>query len=314
MQPRIGAVVLNFNSEDETVSCVTRLKEATRGSLGIYVVDNASPDGSGARLEARLADVPNVKVLRSPTNDGYAAGNNLGLKAAASDGCAVLVVVNPDVRVGDGALDQMAAELGAHEDVAVVGPRVVDARGVVQKYARKPLTFARYASIKRPYSFFMRKTARDYLNWDRDFDQSFTFEGMVSGCCFAIRADDFRAQSGLDENTFLFYEEDALGHQLAGRRRLTRFSSEAEVVHSGGATTSADGRAFVDFHRYRSAYYVLGRYGGASRWQRLLAAIPNIGAFASRSLRDPAYRKRLTELLREHRRLEGIFRRMRGTQ
>lgn len=308
MEPKIGAVVLNFNSERDCLSCVERLEEATQVDLRVYVVDNASPDGSGERLAAQYQEAQNVTVLRSLTNRGYAAGNNLGLWQAVSDGCSVLIVVNPDVYVHDGALDDMARQLALHSDVAVVGPRVVDSDGVVQKYARKPLTFARYTSIKRPFSFFMQKTAKDYLNLDRDYSESFTFEGMVSGCCFAIRASDFTSFSGLDETTFLYCEEDILGRQLFDRGRRTRISVEAQVTHSGGGTTEGEDLAFVNFHRYRSAYYALGYYGRALWWQRLIVAASNIGAYTLRASQSPEYRRRLRALIVEHLKVEHLLR------
>ena len=80
----LGIVILNWNTRDLLRDCL-RSVYASRGvvNYAVCVVDNASSDGSAAMLRAEF---PAVRVVESPVNGGYAAGNNFLYSLGASGG------------------------------------------------------------------------------------------------------------------------------------------------------------------------------------------------------------------------------------
>lgn len=75
----IGIVLLNYKTYAETIRLVLDLRKQRNISLQIVVVDNCSPNESLEQLRKSLGIFPEVTILASPENTGYAAGNNLDL-------------------------------------------------------------------------------------------------------------------------------------------------------------------------------------------------------------------------------------------
>ena len=72
-------VILHYRAIDTTRSCVKSIR-ALAGDKHIVIVDNASPNGTGAVLAEEFAASPDVTVLLHGKNDGFARGNNVGTR------------------------------------------------------------------------------------------------------------------------------------------------------------------------------------------------------------------------------------------
>lgn len=113
--PGLHAIVLNYCEPGETIGCVESLVEAGLPGDRILVVDNGSPDGSGASLERRLVD---ARILRLPDNRGYGAGNNAGIEwlwRSPGSRPRYVFIVNPDIRVGSETLAELTRVLKEDE-------------------------------------------------------------------------------------------------------------------------------------------------------------------------------------------------------
>src|SRR3990172_1078129 len=94
----ICAVVLNWRSPDETISCIKSLRAQKLGhgaTLDIIVVDNASADDS----VDKLSRIKSITFLRNTKNMGYAGGNNIGIKHALGQNPDYLWILNPDLTI-----------------------------------------------------------------------------------------------------------------------------------------------------------------------------------------------------------------------
>lgn len=117
--PRVGVSIVNYCSAEQTVQCVRALQAQTHPLHAIVVVDNASPDDSLTTLQRAL---PEVAVLASERNGGYAAGNNLGLRQLWTAGCDYFWIVTPDVIVKADTLARLLAVIEPRTDVGIIGP------------------------------------------------------------------------------------------------------------------------------------------------------------------------------------------------
>lgn len=76
--PSLAIVILNYNRADLLADCLESIYAApTRCALDVWVVDNASDDGSAGMVRARF---PQSRLIVSPVNGGYSCGNNLALR------------------------------------------------------------------------------------------------------------------------------------------------------------------------------------------------------------------------------------------
>jgi hypothetical protein len=122
--PHVGIVVLNWNNHEASARCLRTLATATYPRRTVYLMDNASTDGSWERLLDEFGS--GVRAFRNPANLGFAAGCNPGLRAALVDGCDFVLLLNNDCVVVDpGFLEPAVALAAAEPDVGLVGGRIV---------------------------------------------------------------------------------------------------------------------------------------------------------------------------------------------
>src|ERR1035441_8653745 len=94
--PRIGIVLVNLNSYDDTSICIESLQSITYSNVEIIVVDNGSKDDSGFQLREEF---PEFTHLRSEENLGFTGGNNLGIQHGLLAGCQHILLLNNDTIV-----------------------------------------------------------------------------------------------------------------------------------------------------------------------------------------------------------------------
>ncbi|MBI2168517.1 MAG: glycosyltransferase [Actinobacteria bacterium] len=119
--PRVRVVVVNFNGGEHVLRCLQHLAktEWSPDALDVVVVDNASTDGSADEIASQF---PNVALLRSRRNLGYAGGNNLAL--ADLDGVDYVALVNPDAFVEPGWLAPLVDAVASDPKIGAANPRV----------------------------------------------------------------------------------------------------------------------------------------------------------------------------------------------
>lgn len=100
----LAVVILNYNRADLLADCLKSIYSApTRCALTVWVVDNASTDGSAEMVQTRF---PQAQLIVSPVNGGFAYGNNLALRAIlAGPRVSYVLLLNNDTVVPPGALD-----------------------------------------------------------------------------------------------------------------------------------------------------------------------------------------------------------------
>ena len=119
----LSIIIVSYNARDDLRACLQSLHDAPpAASHQIIVVDNGSTDGSLAVVR----QWPDVRAIDVRTNVGYAAANNVGIRASAGTN---LLLLNSDTIVPRGAIDTLLRELDSHPDTAVVGPRLVGTDG-----------------------------------------------------------------------------------------------------------------------------------------------------------------------------------------
>jgi hypothetical protein len=235
--PRVAIVIVTYNSARDIDGALQSLTQPVPSTTHeILVVDNASIDGTAAGIRARW---PGVRVIESARNLGFAAANNRGVRESSSE---LVLLLNPDARVRPGAIDRLVAHLDARPDVAIVGPRIVDAQG------RAELSFGAMIAPLTELKQKVLVTGNDrgigpiVARVERMTRQTREVD-WVSGACLLIRRTDLNAVGLLDERFFLYTEDVDLCASVRARGRKVWFAGDVEIEHlrgrSAGATTSA---------------------------------------------------------------------------
>lgn len=287
----IGIVILNYNSANDTIKCIHSIKNNIEVPYKIYLVDGCSIDHSFDYLVSYFKESSDIEILKSDINGGYSYGNNIGAFKAANDGVDAILIVNPDVIQINNAIDLMYFALFEENDLAVVGPRILSGNNNDMQYASKLYSLSGFFSTKKPLAYFNSSIIRNNRYYHFDVNNDYSFQGMVSGCCFMIKTSVFKMMGFFDTNIFLYYEEDALAYKLSEINMFTKIVSNAIVVHNHSTTVKKEGEAFMRFHRFFSAQYVLKRYAKINKFQYFIVFLFHIIPFSLNAIFSVSYMK-----------------------
>lgn len=199
----ISIVILNYRSKGLVKQCLKTIAlTRPRVSHEVIVVDNGSGDGVGGMLAASF---PGAAFVASPDNLGYAAGNNLGVRAAKGRH---VVIMNPDITVRPGALEAMVAFMDANKDVGIIGPKLVHPDGSLDPSCYRFPTYAIPVYRRTPLGRLAagRRAVSDYLMEDYDHETSRDVDWLL-GAVLMVRREALEAVGSLDERFFLYFED-----------------------------------------------------------------------------------------------------------
>jgi GT2 family glycosyltransferase len=220
----VTVVVVTWNALPWLEQCL----ESVRGRDTI-VVDHGSTDGT---LELVRERFPDVRVIEQE-NRGMGGGNNTGMRAA--DG-RYFFLLNADAWVVDDGLDKLVAFADGHPEAAVVGPRLVNTDGTLQRSVRGEPTLWRlateYLAIRKlaPHSPWLNPLYAGGFDHDEVMDADW-----LSGSALLIRREAADTVGLFDEDFFMFSEEVDWMTRFRRAGWKVLFFPDAEVVHVGGA-------------------------------------------------------------------------------
>jgi hypothetical protein len=280
----VAAVVVTYNALPWIEDCLASLDE-----VATVLVDHGSTDGTLALVRERF---PRVRVLEQ-ANRGLAAGWNRGVRETAGD---FVLVLNSDAWLREGALEALVAVAERRPRAAVVGPRLRNPDGSLQRSVRGFPTVWRLATEY----FFLRKLApRSRLlnafyaaGFDHETERSADF---LMGACLLVRRRALDEVGPFDEEFFLFSEETDWCYRARRQGWETVFTPSAECVHVGGATHG--GRLFQE--NVRGHLRFLSKHHGprvADHARMVLRAALTLRAALFRGERGRQYREVATWL------------------
>ena len=235
----VSIIIVSFNARADLERCLGSLHASMPArSREIIVVDNGSSDGS-AEAAARG---PGVKVVCHRDNLGFARATNAGIHVSTG---ANLLLLNSDTVVPPGAIERLLEILDLHPDVAVVGPRLVDATG------KPELSFGRMIG---PLNELRQKSKRQ-ADVDR-LTRQIQYPDWVSGACLLVRRADAYAAGLLDERYFMYTEDVDFCAAIRARGRKVLFTPRVQVVHLRGRSRRSAPRATeAAYRRSQIAFY-----------------------------------------------------------
>jgi hypothetical protein len=225
--PVLYVVVLNWNNPADTLLCLRHLVQSRYPHMRPVVVDNGSTDDSVAQIRAAFPQIP---LLQTGANLGYAGGNNQGIRYSLEQGAAYVVLLNNDAFVAPDALGHLVAAAERDPTIAAAGckvplyaePRRLWAAGEVFPFGCSPLD-------------------------DGAFDTPCDIE-YAAGCCILLRRAALARVGLFDPDFFCYFEEYdwCLRATDAGYRIV--YVPEAVVYHRVAASAGAASPLYYYFY------------------------------------------------------------------
>jgi N-acetylglucosaminyl-diphospho-decaprenol L-rhamnosyltransferase len=284
VSPAVAVAVVSWNTRDLLAACLASLEPEVRaGRAEVWVVDNASSDGSAELVRSRFAW---ARLVASEENLGFGTAVN---RVAAATDCAWIAPANADVAVEPGALETLLAAGAADPGAGALAPRLVLPDGHTQHsaYAFPTLAFTAVFNLglhRVVPGLGDRLLLEGFWNAERARRVPWAI-----GALLLVRRTAWEAAGGFDEDQWMYAEDLDLGWRLARAGWATRYVPAARVRHQSSAATA---QAWGDERTARwlaSTYAWMLRRRGAPV-TRAVAAVNIAGALARATLLAPAAR------------------------
>ena len=260
----VSVAIVSWNGRQHLETCLATLAEQDDPGIDfeVLVLDNGSTDGTAEWMRGEvLPRHPRVRLVASPVNLGFCAGNNRLVAEARGDAVAFL---NNDTRPRRGWLKALVAALAAAPpDVAAVSGLIVDWSGERLDFGRGLVTFDGHAfqlDFRRPLA-----TARVPAEGE---ELPFACGGNV-----LVRRASFLAAGGFDEDYFAYLEDVDLGWRLWSGGERILCAPDAVVHHRSSATSDLLGLYNRGFLFERNAFLTAYKNYEAGLWERIMPAL-----------------------------------------
>ncbi len=275
---RVSAVVVTYDALPWIENCLDSL-----AGVETVVVDNGSSDGTVAFVRDRY---PDVRLVESE-NRGLGAGWNIGIRGTSTP---FVLLLNADAWMTEGSLDRLVDFAATRPSAAVVGPRLSNPDGSLQRSVRGYPTVWRLAT---EYLFLRKLAPRStalnaFYAGGFDHDEVRSVE-VVMGACMLLRRAAIEEVGECDEDYFLFSEETDWCFRFRQAGWEVVFFPGAECVHVRGAAHG--GRLYRE--NLRGLLLFLWKHRGprvAERARRLLLLSLRLRGLVFRGERGRAYR------------------------
>lgn len=268
----VAVAVVSWNARELLARCLRSLRDdAGAGRAEVWVVDNASTDGSPAMVRE---DFPWVSLVASETNLGYGPAVNLVAERTRTPWIAA---ANQDLELGQGALARLLEAGEARPRCGIVAPRLVGPDGSAQhsvhSFPTLPLSLAYNSGLTTLVpGLGERLCVIGQWNPDRAREVPWAIAAF-----WLVRRSAFDSVGGFDPEQWLHAEDLDLAWRLGGAGWTTWYEPSAVIEHVGSASVR---EAFGDRAESRFAaagYSWLARSFGIRR-ARAVAALNAAGA------------------------------------
>ena len=230
---KVAVIIVNYNDVEDTVNYVKTITEY--GTIDrIVVVDNKSTEECTFD-KLKTLESNKVKVIESDKNGGYDYGNNFGIKYLESqrEEYDYYIISNPDIKISEEAIKYCLEVAKKDEKIGVIAPRMLNKdENPIRRSSWKIRTFALdVVHSTRFLELIFYKILRNGEYSNKEYENDILEVEAISGAFFIIKSKILKEVGYLDDNVFLFYEEDILAHKLKEKGYKTISLNSEEFIH-----------------------------------------------------------------------------------
>lgn len=277
----LSILIVNWNTCQHLRSCLAAIQHWVRGVVyEVIVVDNASRDGSADMVRTEF---PEVRLVASRENLGFARGNNLAFSLSMGRN---VLVMNPDVELLEGTAEELVSFAAHHPEAGALSPKLVNPDGTIQNYYGRIPTLSTIFFVytllgswidRRLLGSRIRRRDRFELG---DFQEVLWFtDGGAAFSCTLIPRTVIEKIGFMDERFPVFFNDGDFGVRLfrAGYKACILPTVRA-VHHGGGSVKQLDELAYNQEFTYGLRAFYRAHTGWLYRRAIDLVLVSNLPA------------------------------------
>lgn len=270
----ISIVIVNYNVKAFLEQCLMAIERAEHDlKLEIYVVDNASVDGSQAMVRKRF---PYVKLLENKKNLGFSKANNQALRKVNGK---YVLILNPDTLIQEDTLVILKKYLEEHEDAGAVGCKLINPDGSYQVASRRsfPTPWVAFSRILGLSKFFSKSKLFGRYNvtyLDPDIECEID---VLPGSLIFVRRNVLKTIDYFDEDYFMYGEDIDLCYKIKQQGWKIYYTPGTKAIHYKGESTKKSEFSFVS--NFYSAMLIFTHKHFKSHYSVMLRTVLVIGIY-----------------------------------
>jgi GT2 family glycosyltransferase/lipopolysaccharide/colanic/teichoic acid biosynthesis glycosyltransferase len=274
MKIDLSVVIVNYNVKAFLEQCLIAIDRA-RGALNIeiFVVDNASVDGSQAMVRKRF---PHVKLIENSQNVGFSTANNQGIVKARGE---YVLILNPDTLIQEDTLAVLKRHLDENPDVGAVGCKLLNPDGSYQINSRRSfptpwVAFSRIVGLSKifPKSRLFGQYNLTYLDPDIESEVD-----VLSGSLMMLRREALEQVGYFDEEYFMYGEDIDLSYRIKKGGWKVFYTPATQAIHYKGESTKKS--EFSAITRFYSTMLIFIRKHFGGRYSLALRVLLTCGIY-----------------------------------
>jgi hypothetical protein len=230
----LSIIIVNYNVKEFLQNLLHSIdKAATNYSTEIFIVDNASDDGSVELIKEKF---PGIKLITNSKNAGFGKANNQALRQVKGK---YILLINPDAIVGEDTFNKMISFFETNSEAGLAGCKILNPDGSLQLACRRSFpgpwtSFCKVTGLSRlfPKSRLFARYNLTYL------DENKTYEvDAVSGSFMMMKKDVYEKVGGFDEDFFMYGEDLDLSYRIQKAGYKVFYVHETQIIHYKGEST-----------------------------------------------------------------------------
>ena len=213
----VQIIVLNWNQKQLSLDCIDSLKKTSYKKKQIIFIDNASSDGSVAFIRRKH---PDIEIIESPKNLGYAGGNNFGFRSIKNQ-ADYTIFLNNDTYVDSDFIEPLILELENNSNVVQAAPIIFYANQSNKLWYAGGEIFLPFFHIRHRG---IRSTNLEKFSYNKKVS-------YASGCCFCMRTDDFMEMGMFDEAYSMYCEDVDLSLRASKAKGIIKVIPKSMIWH-----------------------------------------------------------------------------------
>lgn len=223
--PMVSIISINFNQPDVTAEMIESVRKITYPNVEVIIVDNASTKGNVDELKNKY---PEIILIKSKENLGFAGGNNLGIKKCKGE---YILLLNNDTEVDPGFLEPMIAKFQNNPEIGAISPKI---------YFHHTPGMLQFTGISEISKYTTRSTGWGYGKMDEgQFDEDKeTF--FAHGAAMMVPRKVIKNVGLMAEIYFLYYEEMDWGQRIRNAGYKIFYVHNAVIYHKESVSTGKE--------------------------------------------------------------------------
>ena len=239
----VSVVILNYNGKKFVEKCLESVSKTNYPTFEVIFVDNASRDDSVKLVQKTFRRYPWLLIIQNSKNEGFAEGNNIGVKYAQGK---YLVFLNIDTEVDHNWLSELVRVMESDPRIGIAQSKLL------LMYNHKRIDSTGGFLKLRGFSRLRGHQEEDQAQYSEVDDIFF-----ASGASMIVRKEVLDEVGLFDPKFFMYSEEVDLCWRVWIRGYRIVFVPTSVVFHAGQGVTKPELRSWLNFHRYKNRIAIL---------------------------------------------------------